>query len=264
MNSFIDAHCSIFELDPPGSSSEDCGSQACESKYDHGHFDVFQQFKDWVFLLLNTHFGDLGIDEEQFTAICEKELKAQESCPSHRLTFVVQYLKTLTDFNEFAAIMREAAAVSRKQMIHQQQLNSQEWQLQCALAASLVHAEEEGVLSCEDQVLLDWAKAVLKLDAILREKELKDRYDINLEAQDAEVAQASEHLRIERLKVEIEVAKRMKASNETLKKEIPDLAHIDQCMDKTSPTTPLVDLIESSGKVELALSSYRSKVRSHK
>lgn len=261
LTSFIHAHCSVFELDLDDPSDS---SSSSESKYDHGHYEVFQQFKDWVFLLLNTHFSDLGIDEDHFTSICEKELVLQQTEHSYRFTFVIQYLRTLTDFNEFAEIMRDAAEKKRLQASHQQELNMKEWELQCALAQSLVHAKQDGHLEDRDEALLPWAEAVLNLENLMQQYGMKERYDVDLEAEDSPIGVASNLLRRERMKVDIEVAKRMQETNQSLKKQIPSLQHVHQCLGETTANTPLVNLLEASGKVELALSSYKNKVRSHR
>ena len=159
---FIDEHALLFG-----------GTATASGEYGEGEHALFVKFREVAARSLDGLLGELGCgseeDEARLARWLEEHAKSQSRGPREEMAkAVLADLTSVDDFSSFVGMMRrrcdeidalESAVAASKD----DDDDDDEWELQRAIAESILSAQAAGTLGGSDEAYVGWAQAVINV-----------------------------------------------------------------------------------------------------
>jgi len=221
-----------------------------EGKYEFSHqqYNLFKTFQYWADDIVGGILSNINCTDEQFVQMCRERFlnHGVEDSISKKIENLLSIVDAITSFPRFEQLMYDTRCCLRANP--QYTLDMREWELQLALAQSIVHCYDSKTLPESDVTLIPWAQAVIAMNDALTSSG-----GIDLEEEENELETLTNNLTVERFNVEILVANRLSEETCALREEVST----QEPFEETTLSVLLTDL----GKTQLAASRQRDALR---
>lgn len=244
----------------PGEDAENGHGE--EADFGHEQHAMFVEFRTWAEAMMGTVLSQMGISEAELLEMVERKLGQGAACgPALRehLSSLLDVACSLGSFRNFDRLMRAefdrlCDEDAEETCILQGQLEQHEWELQVALAASLLDAR----LQEADAPLLPWAEAVVALNDALQHLNAPGQGAAAQADGAAHVERLQEELVLARLEVDFLVAERLfpKSHEDEGQSGKAELG-LEPGAESVAESV-LAQLLEASGQTQLAATQQRA------